>query len=48
MLELLSRQRPPLPSAELMVSLEGIALQLGVVAQLLKLADVPRWRIGRL
>jgi PAS domain S-box-containing protein len=47
MLELLSRS-DTVPSAELTVSLEGIALQLGFVAQLLKLADVPRWRIGRL
>jgi hypothetical protein len=31
-----------------MVSLEAIALQLGATAQLLKLADVPRWRMGRL
>jgi hypothetical protein len=35
------------PNAELMVSLEAIALQLGAIAQLLKLADVPRWRMGR-
>ncbi len=47
MLELLSR-RDTVPSAELTVSLEAIGLQLGLVAQLLKLADVPRWRIGRL
>ena len=47
MLELLSRTATA-PNAELMVSLEAIALQLGVVAQLLKLADVPRWRMGRL
>ncbi|HTY96010.1 MAG TPA: PAS domain S-box protein [Solirubrobacteraceae bacterium] len=46
MLELLSRVDTA-PNAELMVSLEAIALQLGVVAQLLKLADVPRWRMGR-
>jgi PAS domain-containing protein len=46
MLELLSRTDTA-PNAELMVSLEAIALQLGVVAQLLKLADVPRWRMGR-
>jgi len=31
-----------------MVSLEAIALQLGAIAQLLRLADVPRWRTGRL
>jgi PAS domain-containing protein len=47
MLELLSRTATA-PNAELMVSLEAIALQLGAIAQLLKLADVPRWRIGRL
>jgi hypothetical protein len=46
MLELLSRTATP-PSAELMVSLDAIALQLGGVAQLLKLTDVPRWRMGR-
>jgi len=46
MLELLSRTATA-PNAELMVSLEAIALQLGAVAQLLKLADVPRWRMGR-
>ena len=47
MLELLSRTATT-PNAELMVSLEAIALQLGAIAQLLKLADVPRWRMGRL
>jgi PAS domain-containing protein len=46
MLELLSRTATA-PNAELMVSLEAIALQLGAIAQLLKLADVPRWRMGR-
>jgi PAS domain-containing protein len=46
MLELLSRTDTA-PNAELMVSLEAIALQLGAIAQLLKLADVPRWRMGR-
>jgi PAS domain-containing protein len=46
MLELLSRTATA-PHAELMVSLEAIALQLGAIAQLLKLADVPRWRMGR-
>jgi PAS domain-containing protein len=45
MLELLSRTATA-PNAELMVSLEAIALQLGAIAQLLKLADVPRWRTG--
>jgi chromosome segregation ATPase/PAS domain-containing protein len=46
MLELLSRKTTA-PDAELMVSLEAIALQLGTTAELLKLADVPRWRTGR-
>jgi hypothetical protein len=45
MLELLSRTATA-PNAELMVSLEAIALQLGAIAQLLKLSDVPRWRMG--
>jgi PAS domain-containing protein len=35
------------PTGELIVSLEAIALQLGAIAQLLKFADVPRWRMGR-
>jgi hypothetical protein len=47
MLELLSRSATA-PDAELMVSLEAIALQLGATAALLKQADVPRWRMGRL
>ncbi|MFI4977898.1 MAG: PAS domain-containing protein [Solirubrobacterales bacterium] len=46
-LELLSRTATA-PNAELMLSLEAIALQLGAIAQLLKIADVPRWRMGRL
>jgi PAS domain-containing protein len=46
MLELLSRTATA-PKPELMVSLEAIALQLGAIAQLLRLADVPRWRMGR-
>jgi PAS domain-containing protein len=46
MLELLSRTATA-PNAELMASLEAIALQLGAIAQLLKLADVPRWQMGR-
>ncbi len=45
MLELLSRTATA-PNPELMVSLEAIALQLGAIAQLLRLADVPRWRMG--
>jgi PAS domain-containing protein len=47
MLELLSRTATA-PSPELMVSLEAIALQLGAMAQLLRLTDAPRWRMGRL
>jgi PAS domain-containing protein len=46
MLGLLSRAATA-PYAELMASLDAIALQLGGVAQLLKLADTPRWRMGR-
>ncbi len=46
-LELLSRTATA-SNAELMLSLEAIALQLGAIAQLLKIADVPRWRMGRL
>ena len=46
MLELLS-QTSTAPNAELMVSLEAITLQLGAIAQLLKLADAPHWRMGR-
>jgi hypothetical protein len=33
--------------AELMVALDAIALQLGAIAQLIKFADAPRWRMGR-
>ncbi len=47
MLELLSRTAGA-PPPELMDSLEAIALQLGATAQLLRIADVPRWRTGRL
>lgn len=47
MLELLSRTATA-PSPELMVSLEAVALQLGATARLLRHADVPRWRTGRL
>jgi GAF domain-containing protein len=46
MLQLLSASTTA-PTPELMVSLEAIALQLGALAQLLKLVDVPRWRTGR-
>ncbi|HMD56390.1 MAG TPA: PAS domain-containing protein [Solirubrobacteraceae bacterium] len=44
MLELLSRTATA-PNAELMVSLEAIALQLGAIAQLFKVTDVPRARL---
>lgn len=47
MLHLLSRQSTP-PSAELMLSLEAIALQLAGVAGLLSAAGAPHWRLGRL
>ncbi len=46
MLELLARTDTA-PSPDVMISLEAIALQLGAIAQLLSLADVPRWRTGR-
>jgi PAS domain-containing protein len=46
MLELLS-QTATAPHPDLMVSLEAIALQLGAIAQLLRLTDAPRWRTGR-
>ncbi|MCW3027883.1 MAG: Protein kinase [Solirubrobacterales bacterium] len=46
MLELLSRTATA-PNAELMVSLEAIALQLGAIAQLLKFTDSRSWRMGR-
>jgi PAS domain-containing protein len=46
MLELLSRTAIA-PNAELLVSLEAIALQLGALAQLLKLTDPRSWRMGR-
>ena len=47
MLELLSRTATA-PDPELMVSLEAIALQLGAIAQLMTLTDVPEWRLGRI
>jgi PAS domain-containing protein len=47
MLGLLSRTATA-PDPELMVSLDAIALQLGAIAKLLTLADVPRWRMGRI
>lgn len=47
MLELLSRTATA-PHPELMVSLDAIGLQLGAIAQVLTLADVPRWRMGRI
>jgi hypothetical protein len=45
MLGLLS-QTTTAPDAELMASLDAIALQIGAIAQLLDLADVSRWRTG--
>lgn len=47
MLELLSRRAGP-PGSELLLWLEGIALQLAAIAKLLKLAAAPQWRVGRL
>ena len=47
MLELLSRTATA-PNPELIVSLEGVALQLGAILHLLRLTDVPQWRMGRL
>jgi PAS domain-containing protein len=47
MLELFSRSATA-PDPELIVALEAVALQLAATAQLLRLADVPRWRTGRL
>jgi PAS domain-containing protein len=47
MLELLSRRAAP-PESELLLSLEGVALQLGAIARLLKLTAAPQWRVGRL
>ncbi len=47
MLELLSRTATA-PDPELMVSLEAIGLQLGVIAQFMSLTDVPEWRLGRI
>jgi hypothetical protein len=47
MLELLSRHAAA-PPAELMVSLESIALQLAAIARLLTTASTPQWRVGRL
>jgi len=44
MLELLSRKATA-PNAELMVSLEGVALQLGAIARLLKFTERPRPRL---
>jgi PAS domain-containing protein len=46
MLGLLSRTSSA-PDADLMAAVDAIALQLGAIAQLLKLGDVPRWRVGR-
>jgi PAS domain-containing protein len=47
MLELFASTDAP-PNAELMESLDAIALQLGGIAQLIKHSEVPRWRMGRM
>ena len=44
---LMSRTEVP-PDAELMLSLEGIALQLSAIAQLVNFAAAPHWGLGRL
>ncbi len=47
MVQLLSTQASA-PAPELMLSLEGIALQLSATARLLASAGTPQWRVGRL
>jgi hypothetical protein len=42
-LELMSRHTTP-PSVELMLSLEGVALQLAAIARLIEARDTPHWR----
>jgi hypothetical protein len=34
------------PTAELMLSLEGVALQLVAISRLLDLGSTPHWRVG--
>jgi hypothetical protein len=36
------------PGHELMLALEGVGLQIGVIGHLLTAAGAPRWRVGRL
>jgi hypothetical protein len=47
MLELLSLGSTT-PSPELVLSLDGVAQQLGALARLLKFTDDREWRLGRL
>jgi hypothetical protein len=47
MVQLLSGQTAP-PSPALMLSLEGVALQLAAIARLLNSGNTPQWRVGRL
>jgi hypothetical protein len=47
MLQLLSGDAAA-PNPQLMLSLEGISLQLGVIARLLNSSSTPQWRVGRL
>jgi hypothetical protein len=44
-LQLMSRHTAP-PAPELMLSLEGVALQLAAISRLLDLNSTPHWRIG--
>jgi PAS domain S-box-containing protein len=46
-LQLMSRHTTP-PTPELMLSLEGVALQLAGVSRLLDLSSAPHWRVGAL
>ena len=44
-LQLMSRHTTA-PTAELMLSLEGVALQLAAISRLLDLSSAPHWRVG--
>ena len=46
-LQLMSRHTAS-PAPELMLSLEGVALQLGAISRLLDLISTPHWHVGRL
>ncbi|HYB26190.1 MAG TPA: PAS domain-containing protein [Solirubrobacteraceae bacterium] len=46
-LQLMSRNTTP-PTAELMLSLEGVALQLATIARLLEASGTPHWRVAGL